>query len=645
MQKSRTIGKGFVGFIGLVMLAGMLVGLGCAPVPKQYGPPPKTAWEPQGCRLPVSINAILGLPVDFFRTLHADTLNSNDVSIALTPVYAPSWVMEKAFYIAEGPTFDKEGNLYFSPILPAEEVIIVSLDPATGARRWAVPGFSYGGGAPLVLNDPADTGKQIIYLGTYDRALALKPDGTKLWDVPTGLPAAPLPTQDSAFSLYHCFGLNYQTQADALIGITGDGHIYALDRATGAQLLSVPYVIPGEPSPPRPATKLPASILTKADNELRALFRTFPAEMHPLGALTDVLLGYGTKVANYFAVDPHTGYIWIAATAPDAEDGTVDGISEYGALYSLELHLSPGSIAERFHTSFAGGSASSPSLNADGTRVYMGDNIGTLIAIDTTTGNRVWEHNVGQQIIGSVCVAADNRELYAATSSAVTKVIDLGDSCEEVWRSQLDMYQVGVGQSNFNLQVTTAGANGLLFQGGAGPVLNGISLPLKVGVGLLDRETGKISYFADGPEESVSVMSVGPDGAVYIAHSPLRRAFARAIFPWLTQPIIGGVARYAPQHLDFLIRDAICAAAARTRNAYESSGLCPDEAATDMIQIQLLIDQCRYSAPQAIANGDLSAVEWGSLSADIDAAQANLTLEKLDIATGYLEEACAYFPD
>jgi outer membrane protein assembly factor BamB len=646
MHQHRTIKKGFLVFIGWVMLTGMLTGLGCSPVPKQYDPPPKTAWEPQGCRLPASTNPILGLPVGFFRTLHADTLNSDEVSIALTPVFGPpAWVAEKYFYIPDGPTLDRDGNIYFSPVLPAEEVILVSLDPATGARRWSVPGFSYGGGAPLVLNDPADTSRQIIYLGTYDRAVAFKPDGTKLWEVPTGLPTPSRPTIDSSTRGYHCFGLNYHAQADALIGVTGDGNLYVLDRATGASLLSAPYMIPGEPSPPRPATQLPASVLAKANNELRPLLGGLPSGAFPLSTLVDIVLGYSSKVANYFAVDPHTGRIWINATAPDSEDGTVDGISGLGALYCLELSPDHTGIIERFHTSFVGGSASTPTLNADGTRIYLGDNLGSLIAIDASNGQRIWERSMGQQIIGSVCVSADNKEIYAATGKAIIKVIDRGTDSEEIWRSQLDMYQTGIFQSNFNLSIVGGGANGLFFHGGSGPVLNGISLPLKVGVGLLDRETGKIRYFADGPEESVSALNTGPDGAIYLGNSPIRRAMARAIFPWLTPPLTGGITKYAPKRLDLLIRDAVCAAAARARNAYENIGLCPDASITDIYQIQLLFDQCRKSGPQAIIDGDLTVGEWLGLEGLLLLAQINLSPDKLDIAAGYLEEACAYFPD
>ena len=643
MKKSKSKSTVIMSCISLILIAGFL---GCsAPVPKQYDPPGKTNWTPQGCRTLPSDNPALGLPLEFFRTLHGDTLNSDEVSIALTPMFGPTWVAEKNFWLPDSPTFDHNGNIYLSPVLPAEEVVMVSLDPTTGARRWAVPGFSFGGGAPLVLNDPADPTQQIIYLGTYDRAFAFKPDGTKLWEVSTGLPTPPRPTIDSSTKEYHSFGLNYLPQADALVGVMGDGHLYVLDRATGASLLPTPYMVPGEPSPPRPATQLPASILKKANDDLLALLGGLPAGASALGNLIDIVLGYSSKVANYFAIDPNTGRMWVNATAPDAEDGTVDGISSYGALYCLELNIDRTGIVERFHTSFEGGSACTPTLNADGTRVYVGDNLGSLIAVDASNGQKIWERSVGQQIIGSVSVSADNKEIYAATYQAIIKVIDRGADSKEIWRSTLDMYQTGIGQSNFNLSIVGAGANGIFFHGGAGYVLNGISLPLKVGIGLIDRETGKIRYFADGPEESVSALNTGPDGAVYLGNSPIRRAMARAIFPGLTPPLTGGITKYAPKRLDLLIRDAVCAAAARAKNAFINKDVCPDAVAVDIKQIQVLINQCRSSAPKAIIDGDLPAADWLLLDSLLSLAQLNLSPDKLDSAETYLEQACAYFPD
>ena len=53
---------------------------------------------------------------------------------------------------------------------------------------------------------------------------------------------------------------------------------------------------------------------------------------------------------------------------------------------------------------------------------------------------------------------------------------------------------------------------------------------LHMGMGLLDRKTGKLRYFAEGREDSLAMSVVAADGSIYVAHSPLRRAVGKAKF-------------------------------------------------------------------------------------------------------------------
>ena len=181
-------------------------------------------------------------------------------------------------------------------------------------------------------------------------------------------------------------GLNYVPAADALVALTGDGHIYALDRATGAPLLAAPFVLPGSPTPTAPSS-LPPAIVAAADTEFRTLVNVPPGS---LPIFTAALLGNGVRVANMFSVDPATSQLWVAATAPDGEDGTVDGVSQLGALFRLGLVAGTAGyqIQEVCHRSFSGGSASTPTVSADGSRIYLGDNTSLLLAIDTTAATR-----------------------------------------------------------------------------------------------------------------------------------------------------------------------------------------------------------------------------------------------------------------
>ena len=410
----------------------------CSPKPKPYSPPERTDWAPDGPRpVPYIGDAsdpaggdVLGNPVGYFRTLHGDSLNSDEVAIAAAPVFEQDWVSEPHTYNATGPTFDKFGNVYFSPrFSPQEDVLLISLDPNDGSRRWAIPGGPRGSGAPLILDDPDNPGEQIIYVGSYDGAVAVKPDadtnldkvvetGEMVWDVSTGLTATPGEYPPTVF------GLNYDPTTDTLIGLTADNHMYVLDRKSGSLLLSSPYSLPDIAPSPAKSINIPDFIKPRVDQIAAPLLGDTSVEY-----LIEIILGNNFMVANYFSVDPHTGKIWVAATAPDGEDGAVDGVSEYGALYCLKLVSAGGglyTVDNLFHISFEGGTASTPALSADGQRVYVGDNFGKLIAIDASDGSILWELDVGEQIFGSISVASDNGELYCVTTSAIIKVTDHG---------------------------------------------------------------------------------------------------------------------------------------------------------------------------------------------------------------------------
>jgi hypothetical protein len=166
-------------------------------------------------------------------------------------------------------------------------------------------------------------------------------------------------------------------------------------------------------------------------------------------------------------------------------------------------------------------------------------------------------------------------------------------------------------------------------------------------VGLLDRETGKLRYFAEGLEESIAAMNSSPDGSVYLGFSPLRRAVSYALFGELgmTHPLSGGVGKFGARRLDLLIRDAACAASARSLNAFNSAGSCPGSAEADIRQIRNLINQSRRSSAKAIADGDLTPSDWTTLEGYLTLAEGNLSPALLDAASAQLQQACDFFAD
>jgi outer membrane protein assembly factor BamB len=613
-------------------------------VPDQCVDPERTAWEPVGPRsVPYIGDAgdpaggdVLGNPASYFRGLHADSINSDQVAIATPPVFEQGWVAEPEMRVGAGPIFDQSGNVYFSPgRSDVEDVFLVALNPDDGSRRWKIEGVTSACGSPLLLDDPDNPGEQILYSGCYDRAVAVKPDadtnldkvvetGEMIWDVSTGLTVTPGESPPTMF------GLNYDPTTDTIIGLAQDNHLFVLDRKTGVPLLSAPYSLPDiAPSADNTPDDIPQSIIDA------------------FGPRLDVLLGNGILVANFFSVDPHTGKIWVAATAPDGDDGALDGVSELGAVYSLKL-VPDGTglftVDRQFYTSFLGGTASTPALSADGQKVYVGDNFGKLVAIDASDGSIVWEHDVDDQIFGSISVASDNNEIYAVTTNTIIKVIDNGTSATESWRATLDMYPETDELKNVNLVTASIVANGIAFQAASADFLYGIlpesilyrlPLPQAVGVGLLDRETGEIRHYTEGREESVGVPAIGPDGSIYIGNSPARRSIAVNLNPELP-PITGGIQKFPAKRLDLLARDAVHAASDRAKNvSVNGAGWSSDVKEIEVKQIGLLIEQTRTAAVIAVSDGHLAAATWTTIDGYLTAAESALSLAIPDFAIAH----------
>ena len=307
------------------------------------------------------------------------------------------------------------------------------------------------------------------------------------------------------------------------------------------------------------------------------------------------IYGGGGIVTNFFSIDADSSRIYMAATADDAVDGTEDGRSELGAIYALDL-VDDGNGGFKFqvlnHKTFKGGTGSTPALSADGQRLYVSDNEGHVIALDTELAE-VWRLDVGEPLVGSITVSADNDELYVVTASDVIQLIDNGDQGSRAWTAELTGFD---GYANVDVQsnglTATVTANGVVIMIGGGKKLFGKTLMLHVGMGLLDRETGKLRYFTEGREDSLAMSVVAADGSIYVAHSPLRRAVGKAMYPELTPDVTGGIARFKPIRLDLLSRDAICAAEARAVNASTLSQVTEQAAiTTDIRQIKVLLKQ------------------------------------------------------
>jgi len=545
-----------------------------------------TQWRPQGNPTVGKIDEHMATPITF-RTMHVGLNNSDQLWTATAPEQELAWVAEEDMYIPEGPTLDNLGQIYFSPLYPQEDISLVSLDGETGRRLWTLPhhGDNAGSGAPLILDTPDLDNQQTIYHATYHRAWAVTPQGNVLWQRPTGLTY-------SGDEIPHAWGVNYVPQFDALTVVTGDGKIAVLARTTGEQLLTSAFELPGLPTPDE-ARHMPSKwLMQRGDQLAEQRFGEMPMQDGLFSAMLRIIYGGGYEVSNFYAVDPNTGRLFVAATAPDETDGSRDGVSANGAIYALDL-VTEGdklSLAIAARYDFDGGTGSTPTVSNDGQRLYITDENGNVMAIDRDL-NEIWRINVGEQVAASVAVSADNHELYVITRKDILKLWDKGDHAENAWRAQLDVYPR---HSNVNTLTPTITANGIAVAIGASRELGANSLLMENGFGLLDRDTGKVRGYVQGIEEGIAVTVVAPDGGFAIAHSPVRRLGSAAIFGDTISPISGGIGRYKPSNYKRLAREASCAAANIAARSTAQQGSPAYEAAAqqwDDNQIQALMVQ------------------------------------------------------
>ena len=615
--------------------------------PKVFGPPGKTQWKPVGPRAAGQHSYDIIPEPDTWNAIHVNAANSDTVWGVAAPMFELDWVAEPAYFVGNGPLLDNQGNLYFSPqFYHGERVVLVSLDGQTGQRRWTIPADDdiQASSPAFILNDPENPGAQIIYIIGYNRLMALRPDGSTIWSKDTGLSIYAEELSNKAKGKFHSF--NYHPATDSLVSVTKAGALFAFSRKTG-ELIAPIGQIPGAPAISGNGTNIPDFVLNKVDPLMDEAFGKTDEGLSLFSSAVNYIYGGGGIVTNFFSIDADTSRIYMAATAEDAADGTEDGRSELGAIYALDL-VDDGKGRFEFQVlnrkTFQGGTGSTPALSADGHRLYVSDNHGHVIALDTELAE-VWRLDVGEPLVGSITVSADNNELYAVTASDVIQLIDNGDHGSRAWTAELAGFD---GYANVDVQsnglTATATANGVVIMIGGGKKLLGKTLMLHVGMGLLDRETGKLRYFTEGREDSLAMSVVAADGSIYVAHSPLRRAVGKAIYPELTPHVTGGIARYKPIRLDLLVRDATCAAEARAANASTLNQIAELAAInTDIRQIKVLIKQASNAITKAVSDGDMITKDANNLRNLLEQSVVDLTPDGLKKSMTQLAMACAVF--
>ena len=342
-----------------------------------------------------------------------------------------------------GPTIDPDGRLYLTST--AEGCHLQALDGATGETLWCSREVDQFAVASSTLLDRDGR----LFVADGEAMHALDRDGGLLWE--RRLNGVPLSAQF--------------TPEGRLIFVTHIGTVYVLDRDTGDEVLAPLDLVPG-------------------------------ATWDPARGMAACARGTAEcPAANTLAVDPDTGRFYFTFWAPGAARA---GLQAMRYTEDPEPTITPLWTNE----SLPGGSGSSPDLSADGTRVYVNDNVDSVHALDAETGEAIWTFPIGYASGGSPSTSPGGLIMPAGgRQSPLLALRDEGEHATLAWRADA--------LTNRGIPTQAAGDKVYATVAAAGRATELVVIDSATGAEL-DRE----------PIPGTSVFSVGttigPDGTVYV---------------------------------------------------------------------------------------------------------------------------------
>lgn len=378
-----------------------------------------------------------------WSAVHADAANSDFSPVSVGDDLALAWSRDFPGAINLGATAGPDGRLYVTT--GGADCRLHVLDPHSGKTLWCDRELDAYAIASSPLIDRQ--GRAFLADGTAMRAYA--PDGKLLWKTP--IVGFPLSAQF--------------TPKGRLVFITHIGRIYVLRRDTGEPVMTPVELTPGAGFDPSKGG--------------RACMRGLPE----------------CPSANTPAIDLSTGRLFFTYWTPGAASAGIRAMRiEEGAVTTI----TPLWVNE----SLPGGSASSPDISADGSRIYLTDNAGGLHALDAATGRDIWSFQIGFESGGSPSTSPDGIIMPSGGGrGGLLALKDQGASAELLWRND----------ALVNRGVPTQAAGGRAY---AAVDAGGRANDLLV----IDTRTGAILDRERLPGTTVFTVgtTVGQDGTVYV---------------------------------------------------------------------------------------------------------------------------------
>ncbi|QYG92498.1 PQQ-binding-like beta-propeller repeat protein [Iamia sp. SCSIO 61187] len=317
-----------------------------------------------------------------WSAIHADGRNSDFAPIPGPDALEPAWSYATGGMITVGPTSDPDGRVYLTD--NGGPCHLQALDGATGEVEWCTEELDLGAAISSALIDREGH----VFVADSQALHAFDRDGALLWEAP--IVGVPLSAQ--------------LTPAGSVVLVTNIGQVHVVDRATGEPVVPVRELIPGRR-------------FTLAES-LWPCARGLP----------------GCPSANTIAVHPDTGRVFFTWWEPGAPRASVRAI---------DIDEDEGAITDAWsNDGLPNGSGSSPTVSADGTRVYVTDGVDSLHALDADTGAIIWSYRIGWNAGGSPSVSPDGLVMPAGAGGTVA-VVDEGDRAVPAWQRD-DLVNLGI---------------------------------------------------------------------------------------------------------------------------------------------------------------------------------------------------------
>ncbi|MGW6728910.1 outer membrane protein assembly factor BamB family protein [Nocardia sp. NPDC055029] len=377
---------------------------------------------------------------------HHDGRNGGASPVTGAESMSLSWSRPVGGPIAQPLTIGSEGQMFVTT--STGNCAIFSYQMRTGRKRFCNPLGPSTIESPTVVDSVSN-----VYVGDDGAVNSFNYLGQPRWRTPVaGVPVAIQFTADGK-----------------LLTVTQSGQVDVLSRQTGGREVPTLQLL-GEPD-----------------------FLKLPGLTRPASGdgLDDCRIG-GPRcaVANTAAVDPESGRFFVTVWEPGKSVASLRG-----------MRYADGKVAQEWSADMlTGGSATSPTLSGDGATVYVGDNSGRLIAVNTEDGSTRWTHALGWTPSRGISLV-DDLIIPAGDDGYLMALHDRGDRAELAWERK-DLALRGTpaqtsGGIGYTVAAIGAGLSLITFDTTTGNTVDSDVLPAATGT-----TTGT---------------SVGPEGEVVVA--------------------------------------------------------------------------------------------------------------------------------